>query len=153
MALAQIDTAGERQAQASGKNRRGLIDRKAIAIGAAVGLLLAAADVGLIWLNRGSNPALEEITNFLGALPVLLFWSSSIPEIASIVLFFIYWAVVGAILALLALRGRMAFTVAALLLIVVLGISHRAAQLVLNREMEEAARAHGHGAAAKPQHP
>jgi hypothetical protein len=130
-----------------------LINKKAITIGAAAGLVLAAADVGLIWLNRGSNPALEEITNFLGALPVFLFWASSIPEVASIMLFFIYWAVVGATLAALALRGRMVFTVAALLLIVLLGISHRAAQLVLNKEMEEAARAHGHGAAAKPQHP
>ncbi|HTM10317.1 MAG TPA: hypothetical protein VL754_18170 [Verrucomicrobiae bacterium] len=130
-----------------------MINKKAITIGAAAGLVLAAADVGLIWLNRGSNPALEEITNFLGALPVFLFWASSIPEVASIMLFFIYWAVVGATLAALALRGRMVFTVAALLLIVLLGISHRAAQLVLNKEMEEAARAHGHGAAAKPQHP
>jgi hypothetical protein len=130
-----------------------LINKKVLAIGAAAGLVLAAADVGLIWLNRGGNPALEEITNFLGALPVFLFWASSIPEVASIMLFFIYWAVVGATLAALALRGRMVFTVAALLLIVLLGISHRAAQLVLNKEMEEAARAHGHGAAAKPQHP
>ena len=130
-----------------------MIHKKAIVIGAAAGLVLAAIDVGAIRLNQGRHPTVEEITNLVGALPVFLFWSASVPEILSIALFFIYWALCGAVLAALAARKRLLSAITALLLFAALGIAHRAAQLALNQEMEEAARAHGHGMGAKPTHP
>ena len=67
---------------------------------------VAAIDVGAIRLNQGRHPTVEEITNLVGALPVFLFWSASVPEILSIALFFIYWALCGAVLAALAAGTR-----------------------------------------------
>jgi hypothetical protein len=130
-----------------------LINKKAIVIGATAGLLLAAADVVAIQINQGANSIAEEVTNFFGALPVLLFWLPLIPEKISFCLFFIYWASVGAAVAALAASRRTIFIVSSLLLIIALGVSHRAAQIALYREMEEAARAHGHGGAAHPKSP
>jgi hypothetical protein len=130
-----------------------LINKKALVLGLAAGLLFATVDVLAIRLNQGGNLLIEEITNFFGALPVLLFWFPSVPEWISMGLFFIYWASVGAVVAGLVASRRIISIVSALLLLVALGISHRAAQIALYREMEEAARAHGHGGASQPKHP
>jgi hypothetical protein len=121
------------------------------ALGAVAGLAIAAADVAAIWLNQGRSPLLENITNFFGALPVLLFWWSDVPEVVSIALFFIYWAVAGTVLAwLIGHKGRVP-KIAALILLVALGLSHRAAQLKLEKQMEDAIRAAGgHGFSQEP---
>lgn len=120
--------------------------RRSTAIGAVSGLSMAAVVVLLAWLNGGpgGSETLQTIINFFASLPTLVLSASfNIPTFLQIVLFFVYWVLVGGILGWLLSRQHLLFKVTALVLVVGLIVSHWVAQVKLEHELDMLLRAIG----------
>lgn len=120
-----------------------MIFSRSTLIGAVVGLCLAAAVMLLAWFNQDGSEALQAIINFFASLPALLLVVApfDVPESLQIILFFIYWALVGGIIGWLAGKDHAIHRIAIVVVIVVLILSHWAAKAKLERDIEAAIRA------------
>ena len=114
--------------------------KKSIMIGAIAGLLIAIIEVLLATLNNAwDNEALRRVINFIASVPKLILdVKLNLPQILQNLLFFAYWTIVGAAIALLMTRKNPAFKMLAVMCLIALIFIHRAVQINLEREFEEA---------------
>ncbi len=114
--------------------------KKSIMIGAIAGLLIVIITVPLATLNKAwDNEALRRVINFIASVPTLILdVKLNLPQILQNLLFFAYWTIVGAAIALLMTRKNPAFKMLAVMCLIALIFIHRAVQINLEREFEEA---------------
>src|SRR3989338_4501669 len=119
--------------------------KKSIMIGAIAGLLIVIITVPLATLNKAwDNEALRRVINLIASVPTLILdVKLNLPQILQNILFFGYWMAVGAVIALLMTRKNPAFKISALICLTVLIFAHRAVQINLEQELEDALRALG----------
>ena len=119
--------------------------KKSIMIGAIAGLLIAIIEVLLATLNNAwDNEALRRVINFIASVPTLILdVKLNLPQILQNLLFFAYWTIVGAAIALLMTRKNPAFKMLAVMCLIALILIHRAVQINLEREFDEALRGLG----------
>ena len=119
--------------------------KKSIMIGAIAGLLIVIITVPLATLNKaGDNEALRRVINFIASVPTLILdVKLNLPQILQNLLFFAYWTLVGAAIALLMTRKNPAFKMLAVMCLIALIFIHRAVQINLEREFDEALRGLG----------
>ena len=119
--------------------------KKSVMIGAIAGLLIAIITVFFATLNKGwDNEALRSVINFIASVPTLILDAKlNLPQILQNILFFGYWALVGAAIALLMTRKNPAFKMLAVMCLIALIFIHRAVQINLEREFDEALRGLG----------
>ena len=119
--------------------------KKSIMIGAIAGLLIAIIEVLLATLNNAwDNEALRRVINFIASVPTLILdVKLNLPQILQNLLFFAYWTIVGAAIALLMTRKNPAFKMLAVMCLIALIFIHRAVQINLEREFDEALRGLG----------
>ena len=119
--------------------------KKSIMIGAIAGLLITIITVLLATFNKGwDNEALRSVINFIASVPTLILDAKlNLPQILQNILFFGYWALVGAAIALLMTRKNPAFKISAVICLIALIFIHRAVQINLEQELEDALRALG----------
>ena len=114
--------------------------KKSIMIGAIAGLLIVIITVPLATLNKAwDNEALRRVINLIVSVPTLILdVKLNLPQILQNLLFFAYWTLVGAAIALLMTRKNPAFKMLAVMCLIALIFIHRAVQINLEREFEEA---------------
>ena len=114
--------------------------KKSIMIGAIAGLLIVIITVPLATLNKAwDNEALRRVINLIVSVPTLILdVKLNLPQILQNLLFFAYWTIVGAAIALLMTRKNPAFKMLAVMCLIALIFIHRAVQINLEREFEEA---------------
>ena len=114
--------------------------KKSIMIGAIAGLLIAIITALFATLNKGwDNEWLRRVINFIASVPTLILdVKLNLPQILQNLLFFAYWTIVGAAIALLTTRKNPVFKIAAVICLITLIFAHRAVQINLEREFEEA---------------
>ena len=114
--------------------------KKSIMIGAIAGLLIVIITVPFATLNNAwDNEALRRVINFIASVPTLILdVKLNLPQILQNLLFFAYWTIVGAAIALLMTRKNPAFKMLAVMCLIALIFIHRAVQINLEREFEEA---------------
>ncbi|HAJ57211.1 MAG TPA: hypothetical protein DCL35_05520 [Candidatus Omnitrophica bacterium] len=119
--------------------------KKSIMIGAIAGLLIVIITVPLATLNKAwDNEALRRVINLIVSVPTLILdVKLNLPQILQNLLFFAYWTIVGAAIALLMTRKNPAFKMLAVMCLIALIFIHRAVQINLEREFDEALRGLG----------
>ena len=119
--------------------------KKSIMIGAIAGLLIVIITVPLATLNKAwDNEALRRVINLIVSVPTLILdVKLNLPQILQNLLFFAYWTIVGAAIALLMTRKNPAFKISAVICLIALIFIHRAVQINLEREFDEALRGLG----------
>ena len=119
--------------------------KKSIMIGAIAGLLITIITVLLATFNKGwDNEALRSVINFIASVPTLILDAKlNLPQILQNILFFGYWMAVGAVIALLMTRKNPVFKISAVICLIALIFAHRAVQINLEQELEDALRALG----------
>ena len=96
---------------------------------------------GLTWLNQGRGEIVQTIANFFVSLPLVISWALKFPDIISVIVVVIYWVIIGGIIGWLLSRRRLMSQLTAVVLIVALAVSHWAAKVKLEGEIEAAVRA------------
>ena len=119
--------------------------KKSIMIGAIARLLIVIITVPLATLNKAwDNEALRRVINLIVSVPTLILdVKLNLPQILQNLLFFAYWTIVGAAIALLMTRKNPAFKMLAVMCLIALIFIHRAVQINLEREFDEALRGLG----------
>ena len=119
--------------------------KKSIMIGAIAGLLIVIITALFATLNKGwDNEWLRSVINFIASVPTLILDAKlNLPQILQNILFFGYWMAVGAVIALLMTRKNPVFKISAVICLIALIFIHRAVQINLEQELEDALRALG----------
>ena len=117
--------------------------KRGVLIGGAIGVIIAVLVVALAGLNSvWDNKMLQSGINFVASVPTLVLDAKlNLPQTPQNVLFFGYWALVGAATALLMTRKKPVFRISAVICLIALIFIHRAVQINLERELEGALRA------------
>src|SRR3989338_7530544 len=117
--------------------------KKSVLIGGVIGIIIAVLVAALAGLNSvWDNKMLQSGINFAASVPTLVLDAKlNLPQTLQNVLFFGYWALVGAAAALLMTREKPVFRISAVICLIALIFIHRAVQINLERELEDALRA------------
>ena len=115
-------------------------------VGALAGLFLAALTMAAAWLNQGQSRLATFVTNFLTSVPVLACLELHVTQRAYVVAVLLYSGLVGVMLGALFQDPRRARPVAGLVLVVLLIVAHRVAQVMVGAGLEDAIRAVVEGA-------
>jgi len=121
--------------------------KKAVMLGAIIGLLIATITVLCATLNADwANETLEGTINFIASVPTLLLSSwLDLPQILQNILFFAYWAIIGGLLGLFLSRKKSFIkTICVIIAVVFFVIAHRVVQVTLETQLSDAL--HGLGA-------
>ena len=76
--------------------------KKSVLIGAVIGIGMGIAIALLGILNQGVNVPLQSIVNFFGSVPTYFIMAYNLSTPTGIIVFFVYWAIIGIIFGLLA---------------------------------------------------
>src|SRR3990167_8907396 len=115
--------------------------RTGTVVGVVTGFCGAVTVLGLVWLNQGRGEIVQTIANFFVSLPLSISWALKFPDIISVIIVVIYWGIIGGIIGWLLSRRRLMSQLTAVVLIVALAVSHWAAKVKLEGEIEAAVRA------------
>ena len=119
--------------------------KKSVFIGGVIGIIIAVLAIVLAKLNSvWDNKMLRSVINFIASVPTLILDAKlNLPQILQNILFFGYWMAVGAVIALLMTRKNPVFKISAVICLIALIFAHRAVQINLEQELEDALRALG----------
>lgn len=119
--------------------------KKSAIIGAVIGTMVALIAVALAGLNDAwNNEIVRAIINFLAGVPmIILDVRLRFPQVFQNISFFLYWALVGAIIGWSLGTKKAAFRALAVIFVIVIIFSHRVVQINLEQEFEGALRALG----------
>ena len=115
--------------------------RTGTVVGVVTGFCGAVTVLGLVWLNQGRGEIVQTIANFFVSLPLSISWALKFPDIISVIIVVIYWGIIGGIFGWLMGRRHLMSQATALALLLVLAVSHWAAKVKLEGEIEAAVRA------------
>jgi len=119
--------------------------KREVLIGGVIGIIIAVLAIALAELNSvWDNKMLQSGINFAASVPTLILDAKlNLPQMLQNILFFGYWMAVGAVIALLMTSKNPAFKISAVICLIALIFIHRAVQINLERELEDALRALG----------
>ena len=111
--------------------------KKSVLIGAVIGIGTGIAIALLGILNQGANEPLQSTVNFFGSVPTYFIMTYNLSTPTGIIVFFVYWAIIGIIFGLLAeLPIKRRYILITIFLICFI-VAHRLAQVAMGREMQE----------------
>ena len=111
--------------------------KKSVLIGAIIGIGMGIAIALLGILNQGANEPLQSTVNFFGSVPTYFIMAYNLSTPTGIIVFFVYWAIIGIIFGLLAeLPIKRRYILITIFLICFI-VAHRLAQVAMGREMQE----------------
>lgn len=111
--------------------------KKSIIIGIIIGLSVAVVVILCAKLNRNDNEVFQSGVNFLAGVPTFMAMVYNLSELAAIMVYFVYWALIGAIFGLLAGLRQPRRYIPIFILLVALIIMHRTLQVRLEREITD----------------
>ena len=116
--------------------------KRVILTGSVIGIITAMLTVVLAKLNTvWGSEILQSGINFIASVPTLILDAKlNLPQTMQNILFFGYWALVGAATALLVTRKKSVFKISAVICLIALIFIHRAVQVNLERELGDALR-------------
>ena len=110
--------------------------KKSVLIGAVIGIGTGIAIALLGILNQGANEPLQSTVNFFGSVPTYFIMAYNLSTPTGIIVFFAYWAIIGAIFGLLVeLPIKTRYILIAIFIIFFI-VAHRLAQVAMGREMQ-----------------
>lgn len=112
--------------------------KKYIITGIVIGLAVAAVVILCAKLNRNGNEVFQSGVNFFAGVPTFIAMAYNLSERAAIIIYFAYWALIGAIFGLLAGLEQPWRYIPIVILLVALIIMHRTLQVRLEREITDA---------------
>src|SRR3989338_3279469 len=107
--------------------------KKYITIGIIIGLAVAVVVILCAKLNRNDNEVLQSGVNFFAGVPTFIAMAYNLSELVTIIVYFAYWALIGAIFGLLVGLQQPLRYIPIVILLVALIIMHRALQVRLER--------------------
>ena len=105
--------------------------KKSLLIGTASGIGFGIIVVLVSIFNNGSNETLQSIINFFGCTAAFFLMTYDIPEFVGVIIFFVYWALVGGIFSLLLSRRSLLFYILTSVFVIILIVGHRTLQAEL----------------------
>lgn len=115
--------------------------RKSILIGICCGIVFSIIFATVAIINDGNNEIVQSILNFFGSTTAFIAINYNLPEFVGIIIFFIYWALIGGVLGLLLSRKPLAGYILTLIFIILLVAGHRMLQVKLENSLELIGRA------------
>jgi len=110
--------------------------KKSLLIGAASGIGFALVIALVSLLNNGGNETLQSIINFFGCTAAFFVMDYNLSEFVGIIIFFVYWALVGGIFGLLLSQRSLKRYILIFSFIVILIVGHRMLQIKLENSIE-----------------
>ena len=107
--------------------------KKYIIIGIIIGLAVAVVVILCAKLNRNDNEVFQSGVNFFAGVPTFIAMAYNLSELVTIIVYFAYWALIGAIFGLLVGLQQPWRYIPIFILLVALIIMHRALQVRLER--------------------